>query len=128
MHDAGKIIGGLIIFLALITSPVWYNIAGGKADYRPEPKIVTTETECVMPKDYMRAKHMDLLNEWRNLVVREGQRVHLSHTERKFKISLTGTCMSCHSNKTDFCDECHNYSAVGQPVCWNCHIIPEEVR
>jgi len=56
MHDAGKIIGGLIIFLALITSPIWYNMASGKADYTPELKYVTTEKQCVMPTEYMRAR------------------------------------------------------------------------
>jgi len=128
MHDAGKIIGGLIIFLALITSPIWYNMASGKADYTPELKYVTTEKQCVMPTEYMRARHMDLLNEWRNAVVRDGIRVHTSHEGRKFNISLTNTCMDCHSNKTDFCDQCHNYSAVGQPNCWDCHIVPGEVQ
>ncbi len=126
MYDAGKIIGGLIIFLVLITSPIWYNMASGKSDYKPQPKIITTEKQCVMPTEYMRAKHMDLLNEWRQAVVRTGERIHISHDGKKYNMSLSNTCMSCHSNKKEFCDECHNYSAVGQPDCWNCHIEPEE--
>jgi hypothetical protein len=128
MYDAGKIIGGLIIFLALITSPIWYNMASGKSDYKPQPKIITDAKQCVMETDYMRAAHMDLLNNWRNLVVREGKRVHISHEGVKYNMSLTNTCLDCHSNKSEFCDQCHNYSAVGQPNCWNCHIIPEEIQ
>ena len=30
-------------------------------------------------------------------------------------MSLTRTCMDCHSNKAEFCDRCHNYLAV-RPV------------
>ena len=103
-------------------------MASGKADYTPELKYVTAEKQCVMPTEYMRAKHMDLLNDWRNAVVRDGIRIHTSHEGRKFNMSLTNTCMDCHSNKADFCDQCHNYSAVGQPNCWDCHIVPGEVE
>jgi hypothetical protein len=128
MYDAWKIIGGIIIFLVLITGPIWYDMASGKTDYKPDPKIITTEKQCVMPTEYMRAVHMDLLNEWRNAVVREGRRTHISHDGKKYNMSLSNTCMSCHSNKSEFCDVCHNYSAVGQPNCWNCHIDPEEIK
>ena len=126
MFDAGKTIIGIVLFLALITSPIWYNMASGKADYKPDPKIITSADQCVMPTEYMRHAHMDVLNDWREKVVREGIRVHVSHDGKKYNMSLTNTCMNCHSNKTDFCDECHNYSAVAQPNCWDCHIIPEE--
>jgi hypothetical protein len=126
MYDAIKIIGGLIIFLALISSPIWYDMSSGKAEYVPEPKIITTAKQCVMPTEYMRLEHMDLLNTWRDLVVRHGQRVHVSPDGRKYNMSLTKTCMNCHSNKSEFCDVCHNYNGVGQPYCWDCHNVPEE--
>ena len=128
MYDAGKIIGGLIIFLILITSPLWYNMASGKSGDIPDPKIVTDEKQCVMPTEYMKSDHMDLLNQWRNSAVRENDRIHISHENRKFNKSLTNTCLNCHSNKAEFCDECHNYSAVDEPDCWNCHVVPEEVQ
>jgi len=125
MYDGGKIIAGLIIFLALITFPIWYNVASGKANYRPDPKIVTTEKQCVEDVSYMKASHMDLLNEWRDMVVREGHRTHTAPSGRKFEASLSNTCMSCHSNKSEFCDECHDYMGV-TPYCWDCHIEPKE--
>jgi len=128
MYDAGKIIGGLVIFLALVTSPMWYNMASGKADFKPDPKIITTAKECVMPTDYMEAKHMDLLFEWRDEVVRQGIRTHIAPDGKEYNMSLTKTCLDCHSNKSEFCDACHNYSAVGQPNCWDCHVVPEEVN
>jgi hypothetical protein len=33
--------------------------------------------------------------------------------------------MDCHSNKSKFCDQCHNYVDV-DPFCWDCHIEPKE--
>jgi len=41
MYDGGKTVAGLIVFLAAVTSPIWYNVVTGKAEYKPEPKIVT---------------------------------------------------------------------------------------
>ncbi len=127
MYDAGKIIGGIVIFLLLITSPMWLNMAKGQADHKPDPKIVTEEKACVLDTEYMRASHMDLLDDWRNEVVRENDRIHVSHDGKDYNKSLTNTCMSCHPNKKEFCDECHNYGAVDEPDCFNCHIVPEEV-
>ena len=128
MYDAGKIIPGLVIFLVLITFPVWYNAASGKASYVPDPQITTTAEACVAPTEYMKAAHMDLLNQWRNEVVREGQREYISPEGKVYKKSLSNTCMDCHANKAEFCDRCHSYVAVGQPNCWECHVEPQENR
>jgi len=128
MYDAGKIIPGLVVFLVLITFPVWYNAASGKASYVPDPQIITTAPACVAPTDYMKAAHMDLLNQWRDEVVREGQREYIAPDGKVYQKSLSNTCMDCHSNKTEFCDRCHDYMAVGQPNCWECHVEPEEGR
>lgn len=128
MYDAGKIITGLVIFLVLITFPVWYNAASGKASDVPDPQIITTAPACVAPTDYMKAAHMDLLNQWRDEVVREGQREYTAPDGKVYQKSLSNTCMDCHSNKADFCDRCHDYAAVGQPDCWQCHVEPEEGR
>lgn len=131
MNDKSKIIIGLIIFLVLMTSPVWYNLISGSPVGSPETVIATANEpgrdQCVMPVDYMRTDHMDLLNQWRDLVVREGERVHKAHTGKKFNMSLTNTCMDCHSNKDTFCDRCHNFAGV-DPYCWTCHIEPGEVQ
>jgi hypothetical protein len=127
MYDTGKVIVGLLIFLGLLTFPIWYNVASGKGAVKPDPKIVTSEKACVEAADYMKAEHMDLLNDWREIVVREGRRVHVAPSGRKFEMSLSNTCMSCHSNKSEFCDECHDYLGV-DPYCWDCHIEPKEGR
>lgn len=125
MYDAGKIITGLVVFLALITFPIWYNQASGAAITKPEPKIVTEAKECVAPTEYMRQYHLQLLNQWRDLVVRNGNRVYVGFNGVEHEMSLSNTCMECHSNKAQFCDQCHNYVGV-VPYCWDCHIQPKE--
>jgi hypothetical protein len=127
MYDSGKIIAGIIIFLILITSPVWYNVVSGKAAYTPKLEIVTKEKQCVEPKQFMRAKHMELMDEWRLSVVRAGNRIYTASDGRTYDMSLTRTCLGCHSNKEQFCDRCHNYASV-TPTCWNCHVIPKESK
>ena len=125
MNDRGRIIAGLIVFLCLITFPVWYNVVGGKSAYKPELKIISKEKQCVESTKYMRSQHMQLLNDWRNSVVREGNRTYVALDGKKYNMSLSNTCMNCHSNKADFCDKCHNYLGV-TPTCWKCHIAPEK--
>lgn len=124
MHDADKIMIGLIIFLCIITLPIWYVMASGKAGYVPEPEIVTGEKQCIESAQYMRDKHMDLLNDWREAVVRQETRTYVASDGQEYNISLTDTCMDCHSNKAEFCDQCHDYVAV-EPDCWDCHNPPE---
>lgn len=129
MNDAGKIIPILIIFIAIAAFPFYYNM--GKVSARPEPKLDTsaiqelTEKQCVESKEFMRANHMQLLNQWRDAVVREGKSVYVSSNGKKYNMSLQNTCMKCHSNKKDFCDSCHRYVSV-KPYCWDCHIPPKE--
>jgi hypothetical protein len=74
---------------------------------------------------YMKSWHMDLLNTWRDDVVREGKRIHVSRDYgTRYEMSLTKTCLGCHSNKKKFCDQCHDYIGV-EPYCWDCHIERE---
>jgi hypothetical protein len=121
MYDSSKVITGIIIFLLLITTPIWYNLASGKASYVPEIQIDTSQTQCVESKEYMRANHMDLLDDWRMEVVRGESRVYTASDGKKYEKSLTNTCMSCHKDRTVFCVKCHDYAAVKQPKCWDCH-------
>ncbi|MDI6815055.1 MAG: sulfate reduction electron transfer complex DsrMKJOP subunit DsrJ [Dehalococcoidales bacterium] len=124
MYDADKIIPGLIIFFCLITFPIWYSAASGKATYVPKPEIVTEEKQCIEPRQYMRCEHMALLNCWRESVVHQGIRTYVASDGKEYNISLIGTCLGCHSNKAEFCDKCHNYVGV-KPNCWDCHTPPK---
>jgi len=133
MYDGGKIILGIIIFLLFVTFPFYNNI--GKVSAKPEPKLDTPviqelkakglEVKCVESKEFMKAGHMQLLDNWRDSAVRDGKRVYVNSRGENINISLQNTCMRCHSNKKKFCDECHNYAEV-RPYCWRCHIEPKE--
>ena len=121
MYDASKILTGLVIFMVLITFPFWFSIASQKSGYVPEPKLPEDERECVESREYMKALHMDLLNQWRESVVRQGDRVYVSSRGKRYEMSLTGTCLGCHKEKTEFCDQCHDYVGT-KPYCWDCHV------
>ena len=129
MYDSGKILVGIIIFIALFTSPIWYDLASGESSNKPNIILPTNEDmkECVASTEYMRASHMDLLNEWRDEVVREGNRIYTSPNGKEFEMSLTKTCTNCHYNKTEFCDQCHDYLGV-TPYCWDCHVEPQKTE
>jgi len=135
LYDGGKILIGLLVFVAFATFPFYFNF--GTVNAKPEPKTDTPEIlkyqqehngkkECVESKDWMRGDHMQLLNQWRDSVVRDYNRGYISNANHnRFDMSLQNGCMKCHSNKKKFCDECHNYMAV-KPFCWDCHIAPKE--
>lgn len=127
IYDGGKVISGLIIFLILVTFPVWYNVSNGTAGDKPEPKIITDAKQCVAPTDVMRDTHMEMLNTWRDQVVRHDDRFFVAPDGKRYEMSLSHTCMKCHANKSEFCDRCHNYVGV-DPYCWNCHVAPKEVK
>ena len=124
MYDAGKIIVGLVIFVCLVTFPVWYMFANQNPTSGLDLELPAGKTHCVESTEYMKSNHMQLLNDWRQMVVRDGQTTYVSSSGEKYDISLTGTCLECHTNKAEFCDKCHNYSGV-EPKCWDCHIAPE---
>lgn len=130
MYDKGKVITGLVIFFIVFTFPFWINL--GKAAKAPDPKLDTPKIEslavkaCVRDTAYMKTSHMQLLDDWRNAVVREGYRTVAGYEgHKRYEMSLQNTCMECHSNKAEFCDQCHNYASVS-PYCWDCHIAPKE--
>ena len=129
MKDKKIIVTGVIIFFIIITFPFWYN--RGKA--APQPDLILTAKAkaakvCVRSTEYMKAEHMQMLNDWRDMVVRDGTRLYVSSSGKKFNMSLSNTCLDCHSNKAEFCDRCHNYAAV-TPYCWDCHIDnPKETK
>jgi len=122
MKDKKLIITGVIIFIVIATFPFWYN--RGKA--APAPELQLTDKAkaakvCVRSTEYMKAEHMQLLDVWREAVVRRGERIYVNPDGKEYTMSLSNTCLDCHANKTEFCDRCHNYASV-RPYCWDCHI------
>lgn len=127
MRDRGLIIACLAFFLVLITFPIWYGLAAGTTSKGPDPVLPSSEKFCVAPREYMRNYHMELLMNWREQVVRNDVRTFVSFNRKTYTISLTGTCLGCHTSKADFCDRCHNYAGVNV-YCWDCHIDPKLAR
>lgn len=129
MYNGGKIILGLIIFIGLMASPFVFGL--GKGNAKPSPSIDTPaikameKKQCVESKEVMKTEHMKMLNDWRDSVVRDGKRLYKATDGKEYAMSLQNTCMQCHSNKTQFCDKCHNYVGA-KPYCWDCHIVPKE--
>jgi hypothetical protein len=121
MHDAGKILSGLVIFLGIVASPMWYQALKGEPGGAPDLKIESESPVCVATTAYMRSLHMDLLNDWRDEAVRDGDRIYVGLEGVEYEKSIGGTCLgSCHTNQGEFCDRCHDY--VGAEVyCWSCH-------
>jgi len=125
-QDGGKIVAGLVIFAGFLTFPMWYNAAIGEASGRPEI-VKPASGQCVESAEYMRANHMLLLDDWRDWFVRDEDYNYNGAHKRTHKMSLTNTCLSsqCHSNVSEFCDRCHDYTGV-KPFCFDCHLIPKD--
>lgn len=127
LYDAGKIIPGVIIFLLIFLYPLYSNIGGAAPVPKPLLPKPAVAKQCVLPTADMKAQHMQLVDNWRNWVVRDGQRIWTSPDGRAFNMSLTNTCMRCHNDKEKFCDQCHNYLGV-KPYCWDCHLDPKQKK
>jgi hypothetical protein len=123
MRDRPLIGAALLVFLAVATYPFWYARLAGTTPAGPDPKLPREERQCVAPTAYMRASHMDLLIDWRELVVRRGETTFVAGDGRRYTMGLSKTCLRCHTSKAEFCDRCHDYAAVSVP-CWDCHVDP----
>jgi hypothetical protein len=120
MRDRGLILIGLAVFLGLMTFR-WYNTAAGTDSRAPELQKAKGDA-CIYPTEYMRANHMNVLMSWRDEVVRNNKRT-VTIGGKTYNMSLSSTCMECHTSKKDFCDKCHDYAAV-TAYCWDCHVDP----
>lgn len=125
MYDKKIVIPLLVVIVLTLTYPVWSLF--GKSSAAPElsfdtPEIqALAEKKCIEETEFMRSEHMTLLNEWRIKSVREGTNIYKATDGKEYEMSLQNTCLSCHSNKAEFCDSCHTYADV-DPDCWVCHI------
>lgn len=128
MYNAKAVIIGIILFVALFTTPFWLSWIG--PDYTKTGVVLTNMAKeagtCIENVEFMRSNHMRLLDEWRDTALREENRVYVSALNgKKYAISLQNTCLKCHSNYSQFCEKCHIPSNV-YPYCFTCHIISTE--
>ena len=106
----------------VVTFPIWRAV-GENAAPRPELAKPVQGTQCVEATEWMAANHQQLLNQWRDAVVREGRTVYTATDGKQHEMSLSKTCMSCHEDEQSFCNQCHTYADV-QLTCWSCHLDP----
>lgn len=124
-----NIIIGIIVFLLVMTIPLWMDMGKSSAAEGPQVSLDTPEInalsdkKCIYDTDYMRHHHMEILADWKVQVVRYNKNVYIAPDGSEYEMSLQKTCLKCHSNYDDFCKKCHDYNGV-QPNCWNCHTNP----
>jgi hypothetical protein len=129
--NKSTIFTGLVIFVIIALFPFWINFGNTKP--APEPELLgkaKTAKKCVLDTADMKANHMALLDEWRDSVVRNGDRIYTNTDGKEFNMSLStgeNSCLGCHEDKSKFCDKCHNYASV-DPYCWDCHTDPKEIK
>jgi hypothetical protein len=109
------------VFVIVILAPFVYSLVRPVVARGSAPGDVFIELpdegECVRETEYMRFRHMDLLKETREDVIRRGVRG---------EITLSG-CRNCHTYRGQFCNKCHD--AVTLSVdCFGCHYYPESVE
>lgn len=122
MRERLLIFFGCGLFVVLFTYPLWRALAAGVRPTGPQLQQARGG-QCIAPADQMRASHMKMLMQWREDVVRRGDRRFVAFNGKVYDKSLTRTCLGCH-NKEQSCDRCHAYSGVSGPYCWNCHNDP----
>ncbi len=123
MYNKKTIIPGLIIFILILTAPIWYNHLNAGAV--PKPELPPGEKQCVLPLQQIRDTHMQLLLRWRDEVIRKDEREPITVDGKVFGKGLQLACLKCHTSKEKFCDTCHEYAAV-KPYCWDCHITEKQ--
>jgi hypothetical protein len=76
MSDRSKILIGLAVFVILITFPFWGRLLSAEGAAAARPELVYPDPakgpSCVEDTPYMTSNHMDLLNRWRDDLVRDG--------------------------------------------------------
>ena len=129
MNERPIIFLGLGLLLVAGTSPFWLAVASGGTGTAPDLSEVLDSARahgsCVESSETMRDAHMDLLDSWRDQVVRFGVRTYDRDGET-VTMSLTRTCLGCHGSREEFCTKCHDYVGV-EPSCWDCHLDGGEV-
>ena len=121
---------------------VW-RITDGESRYLilKNEATVKVYTGCVEERDFMTRNHMNILKDWREVVVRDAEKSRVVINGEYYDRSLTKCCMKCHTSREKFCADCHEYANVfalrslqlsrtTQQAqrgvrCWNCHVEPK---
>ncbi len=123
MYNVKWLVIFIIVFVGFAAFPLLYNL--GTKEPAPQLDIgdkARMAGSCIMDKATMRTQHMQILDKWRDKVVRHGERT-TTINGKTYEISLSNTCLGCHDKRDEFCIKCHDYVSV-RVYCWDCHVDP----
>lgn len=121
MYHKGYVVLLIVVMLGLASAPLILANSGKGFEYVREELEKPKGDHCIESKDYMSKYHMELLNEWREMAIREGKRLYISNGEI-YNASIY-ECFNCHKYE-EFCSKCHEFGGV-EVYCWTCHTPPE---
>ena len=99
LYNAKAVTVGIVAFLVVCTSPFWAGF--GSSDYTsPKVSLPKDAKECIEDTAFMKAEHMQLLNEWRDQALRQGNRVYVAKNGKKWNISLSNRYFSRRTHYT----------------------------
>jgi hypothetical protein len=106
----------ILIAVVIVLLPFGLSLAGTVFGGGEEPFLVMPDEKhkaCVRDTETMRLRHMYILKEIRDEVIRDGIRGDLK----------LETCAECHTSRAEFCDRCHHHVNL-EPDCFGCHYYP----
>jgi hypothetical protein len=115
------------VSLAVILFPLGYSVVSAPFSHGAEQPEPASGDYCLGSIDpaYMRFHHMELLQQARDEIVREGKTGDIMCEGRSVEVKLEN-CWQCHPSRERFCNRCH--VAVNlYPNCFRCHYDPDEV-
>ncbi|HBT95985.1 MAG TPA: menaquinol oxidoreductase [Coriobacteriia bacterium] len=123
MHKPAGVFVFIVVFLLIFGLPLFAAFGQSNTQvYDSATQTSGLSGGCVESGEYMKSSHMQLLGQWRDSVVRDGQSTYLSSAGKSYAMSLDDTCLSCHGDPGAFCDSCHSYTGVAMD-CWGCHAV-----
>ena len=97
MYNKNVVIPGIIIFVGLFTAPFWTNVFSGKHEpvklelpKAPVKFFGEERTNCVEPREWMAANHLDLLISWRDEALRNTKRIYVASDGKKWETASEG--------------------------------------
>ena len=127
MNKNQFVAAGLIVFVILFTFPVLLSL--GKSVKATQPPALLQDEKAMQEladklgvKDAaeFREKHKQILAQWKDAVVRDGQRIYVTKDGKEIPISLQNL-----ASQPQLCSTCHDYVGAEKLNCWTCHVEPK---
>lgn len=117
-----------IALLALMSLTASAENAKTSSSRVPQPAIEPARGgQCVEDTAYMRRNHMNLLKHQRDDTLRGGIRTGKNSLKACIECHASKTTGSVNASNNNFCQSCHNYTAV-KIDCFECHANKPEQK